>query len=131
MIFGTSCAHPARTAVRNREPTAAMAHRRRLPGAGGARFHGHPVRPLYVRNMSLQNYVDGITHRVENYGKSDDVLRGWVLDKAHELNLPVTEDNVHILRSGGAVRIDVAYMVTVHAPLYTVNLHFYPGAGSR
>jgi hypothetical protein len=87
--------------------------------------------PLYVRNMSLQNYVDGITHRVENYGKSDDVLRGWVLDKAHELNLPVTEDNVHILRSGGAVRIDVAYMVTVHAPLYTVNLHFYPGAGSR
>jgi len=87
--------------------------------------------PVYVRNMNLQNYVDGITHRAENYGKSDDVLRALVLDKAHELNLPVTEDNVHILRSEGAVRIDVQYMVTVRAPLYIVNLHFYPGAGSR
>jgi hypothetical protein len=25
----------------------------------------------------------------------------------------------------------VQYAVTVHAPLYTVALHFYPGAGSR
>ena len=87
--------------------------------------------PVYVRNMKLQNYVDGITQRVENYAKSDDALRTWVLDKAHELNLPVTEDNVHVSRPGGAVRIDVQYSVTVHAPLYSVNLHFYPGAGSR
>jgi hypothetical protein len=87
--------------------------------------------PLYIRNMSLQNYVDGITHSVENYAKSDDELRAGVLHKAHELNLPVTEDNVHVLRPAGALRIDVQYMVTVQAPLYTVNLHFYPGAGSR
>ena len=87
--------------------------------------------PVYIRNMDLQNYVDGMTHRVENYAKSDDVLRGWILDKAHGLNLPVLEDDVHIARTEGALRIDVQYAVTVHAPLYSVKLHFYPGAGSR
>jgi hypothetical protein len=87
--------------------------------------------PVYIRNLELQNYVDGITHHVENYAKSDDELRARVLDKARALNLPVTEDNVHVFRSVDAVRIDVRYMVTVRAPLYTVSLHFYPGAGSR
>jgi hypothetical protein len=87
--------------------------------------------PVYIRNMKLQNYVDGITRRVENNKQSDDVLRAWVLAKAHQLDLPVTEDNVHILRSTDRLRIDVRYTVTVHAPLYTVALHFYPGAGSR
>jgi hypothetical protein len=87
--------------------------------------------PMYVRNMKLQNYVDGITHHVENFKQSDDALRASVLEKARQLGLPVTDDNVHILRSAGRMRIDVRYAVTVHAPFYTVALHFYPGAGSR
>jgi hypothetical protein len=87
--------------------------------------------PVYVRNLKLQNYVDGITHRVGNDKQSDEVLRGWVLNKAHQLDLPVTEDNVHIYRSAEGVRIDVRYAVTVKAPLYRVDIHFYPGAGSR
>ena len=87
--------------------------------------------PVYVRNLKLQNYVDGITHRRGNRQAIRQVLRGWVLEKAHELDLPVTEDNVHIYRSADALRIDVQYSVTVRAPLYQVDLHFYPGAGSR
>ena len=30
-----------------------------------------------------------------------------------------------------AIRIDIRYFVTVDVPGYTVNLHFYPGAGSE
>ena len=66
-----------------------------------------------------------------NERKSDDALRALVLDKARQLALPVAEDNVHIFRSAEGMRIDVRYAVTIHAPLYTVDLHFYPGAGSR
>jgi hypothetical protein len=87
--------------------------------------------PIYFRNLELQNFVSGIAQRVENQTKSDDVLRTWVLDKAHELDLPVREDNVHVIRSRGGVRIDVRYFVRVNFPGYTVDLHFYPGAGSR
>ena len=87
--------------------------------------------PIYYRNLELQNFVSGVAQRVENQTNSDDVLRGWVLDKAHEIDLPIKEDNVHIIRSRQGVRIDVRYFVRVSLPGYTVDLHFYPGAGSR
>jgi hypothetical protein len=87
--------------------------------------------PIYYRNLELQNFVSGVAQRVENQTNSDDVLRTWVLDKAHALDLPVKEDNVQIIRSREGVRIDVRYFVRVTLPGYTVDLHFYPGAGSR
>jgi hypothetical protein len=87
--------------------------------------------PIYVRNMRLQSYVSGLTQSVENTKDSDDLLRTRVLDKAHELELPVAADNVHIRRTTDAVQIDVRYFVRVDLPGYTVDLHFYPGAGSR
>ena len=87
--------------------------------------------PIYYRNLELQNYVSGVAQRVEIQTNSDDVLRTWVLDKAHALDLPVKEDNVHVIRSKEGVRIDVRYFVRVDLPGYTVDLHFYPGAGSQ
>lgn len=86
--------------------------------------------PVYIRNLKLQNFVDEVTHGVGNDKQPDDALRARVLQKAHELGLPVKEDNVRIYRKDG-LRIDVQYAVTVTAPLYSVNIHFYPGAGSR
>lgn len=87
--------------------------------------------PVYVRNLKLQNYVDELTRGVGNDKQTDEALRNRVLDKAHQLDLPVKEDNVHIYRSADGLRIDVQYSVTVSAPFYSVGLHFYPGAGSR
>ena len=40
-------------------------------------------------------------------------------------------DNVHIERTADSVHIEVRYLVRVDLPLYTVDLHFYPGAGNR
>ena len=72
--------------------------------------------PIYFRNMELQRYVSGLTRSVEISQKSDDLLRTWVLDKAHQLELPVAEDNVHILRSADGLHIDVRYFVRVICP---------------
>lgn len=87
--------------------------------------------PIYFRNLKLQQFVEETTQRVENQSKSDDLLRTWVLDKATTLDLPVRADNVHIKRMPDGMRIDVRYVVRVNLPFYTVDLHFYPGAGSR
>ncbi len=54
-----------------------------------------------------------------------------VLTKAIELDLPVKADNVQINHLPDGLRIDVRYFVRVNFPGYTVDLHFYPGAGSR
>jgi hypothetical protein len=87
--------------------------------------------PIYVHNLELQNFVADMAARADTPSRSDDLLRTWVLDKAHQLDLPIRADNVKIARSVEGLRIDVRYQVRVDLPGYTVNLHFYPGAGSR
>jgi hypothetical protein len=97
--------------------------------------------PIYIRNMELQSFVAAVPRRIDNQTKSgappsDDLLRTWVLEKARQLDLPVTADDVQIHRSPAPANdrvasIDVHYLVRVDLPGYTVNLHFYPGAGSR
>jgi hypothetical protein len=87
--------------------------------------------PIYFHNMQLQNYVTEIAARPDSAKKSDDLLRTWVLDKAHNLDLPVRNDNVKIEHAPEGMRIDVRYFVRVNLPGYTVDLHFYPGAGAH
>jgi hypothetical protein len=87
--------------------------------------------PVYIDNMRLQSYVERIAQDAENRTRPDDALRVAVLDKAAFLGLPVKAENVHIKRSEDGLRIDVRYIVRVDFPMYTVDLHFYPGAGSR
>jgi hypothetical protein len=87
--------------------------------------------PIYFHNLELQNYVSDVTQSADNRSKSDDLLRTYVLTKARQLSLPVSEDNVHVVHSADGLRIDVRYFVRVNLPGYTVDLHFYPGAGSR
>src|SRR5438477_10772017 len=79
---------------------------------------------LYIENMRLQSYVEGIAQDAENQTRPDDVLRVAVLEKAAFLGLPVKAENVHIKRSSENVRIEVRYIVRVDFPLYTVDLHF-------
>ena len=87
--------------------------------------------PIYINNLRLQQYVAKITQDEATAKQPDEVLRSAVLDKANTLNLPVKADNVHIDHSREGIRIDVRYFVRVTLPGYTVDLHFYPGAGSR
>ena len=97
----------------------------------GLGVFGVVVGPIYIHNVQLQSFVGALTARPETLRKTDEAVRGEVLEKARALNLPVMPDNVKIVRSEGSVRIDVRYIVRVDLPGYTVDLHFYPGAGSR
>lgn len=94
-------------------------------------FLGARLIPIYLHNQQLQEFVKEAAHRPAAPAASDDVLRSWVLSKAADLDLPVLAENVQIHRTPGSVRMDVRYIVRVNLPLYTVDLHFYPGAGSR
>lgn len=89
---------------------------------------GARLLPIYLNNMQLQSYVEEITHTAEGRTRPDDALRTDVLDKAASLALPVKASDVHIKRSEDSVRIDVRYIVHVAFPMYTVDLHFYPGS---
>ena len=97
----------------------------------GLALFGIEMGPIYIHNLQLQSFVVSLTAHPENLAKTDELLRGQVLEEAHALNLPVQPGNVQIVRRNGNIRIDVRYIVRVDLPGYTVDLHFYPGAGSR
>jgi len=94
-------------------------------------FLGVRLIPIYLHDRELQRFVEDVSYRPAAQSASDDVLRSWVLTKAADLELPVKAGNIRIERGPGMVRMDVRYVVRVDLPLYTVDLHFYPGAGSR
>ena len=85
---------------------------------------------MYFRNLQLQNFVSNLGARRDAASLSDDVLRTWVLDEAHALDLPVKRDNVTITHEPEGRRIEVRYQVDMNLPGYSVKLHFYPAAGS-
>jgi hypothetical protein len=87
--------------------------------------------PIYIHNYQLQGFVDGLARTSASSGKNDTQLAGQVVSEAHRLELPVSADNVHVIRQADGIRIDVRYQVEVSLPGYTVNLHFYPGAGGQ
>jgi hypothetical protein len=87
--------------------------------------------PIYWRNLELQRFVERTAQQPGNDARADGVLRARVVEKAQDLRLPVRYDDVRVVRSETGLRIDVRYVARVDLPLYTVNLHFYPGAGSR
>ncbi len=97
----------------------------------GLALFGLKVVPIYIHNLQLQSFVGSLAARPENLSQEDGQLRSQVLDRAHALDLPVQPGNVQIVHSGNVLRIDVRYIVRVDLPGYTVDLHFYPGAGSR
>jgi hypothetical protein len=87
--------------------------------------------PIYIDNLRLQSYVSDLTRAESTSRLTDDAIRAQVVAKAHELDLPIKADNVHIDHRPEGIRVAVRYIVRVTLPGYTVDLHFYPGAGSR
>lgn len=94
-------------------------------------FFAIRLAPIYFRNQEFQGYVEDVAGGTGNAAKSDDLLRTWLVERAAELKLPVRADDVHIRRTPQGLGIDVRYIVRVDLPVYTVDLHFHPGAGAR
>ena len=54
---------------------------------------------------------------------SDVIITKRILEKAEEVHLPVTEDNIQITRHENSISIDVDYTVPVEFPGYTYQWH--------
>jgi len=86
-------------------------------------FIAYKVIPVKVRAADLrQTVVDEAksagTHR-------DAQILKYILAKASDVQLPVTEDNVKIVRRANDISIDVEYVVPIEFPGYTYNWHIH------
>jgi hypothetical protein len=89
-----------------------------------AAYVGWTMIPPYFNNYKLEDVVSEEA-RVNTYsGKSEDAIRDSVFQKAKDLDIPLTRDNIIVTRNGQAVGIDVNYTVHLDYPVHPVDLHF-------
>src|SRR5712671_188411 len=67
--------------------------------------------PVYLEDFRLQQFVRDLAARPDSKTTADDALRTTVLDRAHQLELPVAPDDVHITHPDGKLHLDMKYAV--------------------
>jgi hypothetical protein len=87
-------------------------------------FVGFKIIPVYVDDYELNDYIQQQTPFWLTDRAGRDAIEKNVLDKAVDLGLPLTADNVTVLASGRLVQVSVDYKVPVDLIVATVPLHF-------
>ncbi len=85
---------------------------------------GIKVIPVYVNNYELDDYIRQQTPFWLTQRASVDAIAKNVLDKAQDLGLPVTADNVKVRAPGSVVNVTLDYTVPVDLIVATLPLHF-------
>jgi hypothetical protein len=78
--------------------------------------------PIKVKTADLRDTVIDESKSAGRHG--DKAIRGNILNKAQQLDLPVTAEDINIKRTNNYIRIDVKYTVPVEFPGYTYNWDF-------
>jgi hypothetical protein len=84
--------------------------------------------PPYFNNYQFNDWLkDEATHDTYSTRSEEDIQKA-VLRKAQDLDIPLTQDGIHVTRYGvvnnGTLVIKAPYVVHVNFPGYPVDLHF-------
>ncbi|MGI9103738.1 MAG: DUF4845 domain-containing protein [Terriglobales bacterium] len=87
--------------------------------------------PPYFSNYKFQDVI-AEEARVNTYtAKSENDIRESIFQKAKELDIPVTQDQINVRREGQTVSISVDYTVHVNLPAYPLDLQFHPSSKNK
>lgn len=87
--------------------------------------------PVYVNSFEIEDYIRQQTPFWLTQKASGDLIRGRVLEKARELNLPIDADQVQVDATSASVTVILDYTVPVDLKVYTVKLHFKSSAQNK
>ena len=83
--------------------------------------------PPYFENYQFQDAIKDEAVRDSYVPKTEDAIRTTIFKKAQELDIPISEESIHVTHEGqfsGTVTIHAAYVVHVDMPGYPLDLHF-------
>lgn len=84
--------------------------------------------PPYLNNYEFTDAVKDEATRDSYSPKSEQDIRNAIFKQAQEDNIPLSEDEIVVQRSGmqynGTVSVHAAYIVHVDFPGYPLDLHF-------
>ncbi len=86
-------------------------------------FIAYKMIPVKVKAAELRQEVVDEAKSAGTHG--DDRIKGAILAKARENNLPVTEDNIKITHRPNEINVTVDYVVPIEFPGYTYQWHIH------
>jgi hypothetical protein len=94
-------------------------------------YAGIKIIPVYVNNYELDDYIREQTPYWLTQRARPEVIQKSILDKAQDLGLPISADQVKVVAPGSIVSVNLDYTVPVDLIVYTLQLHFTPSAENR
>jgi hypothetical protein len=94
-------------------------------------YGGYKVLPAY---MAAWEFEDAIKEeaKLNAYGsRSEAEIRDTILQKAHELEIPISEKQVLVRRDTGELVISADYSMHVDFAVYPFDLNFHPSSRMR
>jgi hypothetical protein len=91
--------------------------------------------PPYFTNYQFEDAIKTESQMSTYTTKTEDVIRDEVFKKAQEMDVPITKEQIKVVRNGvvgtGSVSIDATYTVHVNLPGYPLDLHFDASARNK
>jgi hypothetical protein len=91
--------------------------------------------PPYFSNYQFEDALKTESQMSTYTNKTEDVIRDEVFKKAQELDIPITKEQIKVVRSGqigtGSVSIEATYTVHVNLPGYPLDLNFDASARNK
>ena len=91
--------------------------------------------PPYFSNYEFQDALKTESQMTTYTTKTEDVIRDEVFKKAQEMDIPITREQIKVVRNGvvgtGSVDIEASYIVHVNLPGYPMDLHFDASARNK
>jgi hypothetical protein len=87
--------------------------------------------PPYLDDLRLQRAMAGFVAEPGTVSMSEEMIRSQVAERAARLGVPLGASQIRVEKDGSRVRVEAMYAVRMDLPLYSVDLHFHPSAGSR
>ena len=91
--------------------------------------------PPFFSNYQFEDSIKTIAQMNTYSSKSEDAIREEIFKKAQELDVPVTKEQIKIVRVGsayaGSISIEAPYTVHLNLPGYPLDLNFDPSSTNR
>jgi hypothetical protein len=102
---------------------------------GALVYVGVEVIPPYFANYEFQDTLE-TEARLGTYStRGDDVIRDAVFKRAQELEIPVTKEQIKVMRSAtpgnAGVSIETEYSVHIDLPGYPMDIAFHPQSKNK
>jgi len=98
-------------------------------------YFGILLVPPYFSNYEFQDFIQNEAVQATYTPKAEDAIRDTVLKKAQDLDIPLTKEQIKVVRIGsqntGSVSITANYTVHLSIPGYPTDLHFTASTSNK